>query len=37
MVIIKNIYSNIVGIPIVNAVTGKKYPWEVGSKEEKIF
>tara|TARA_B100000989_G_C19163580_1_gene312486 strand:+ start:163 stop:498 length:336 start_codon:yes stop_codon:yes gene_type:complete len=33
----KTFYSNIVGTPIVNAVTGAKYPWEVGSKEEKKF
>lgn len=26
--------KSIVGLPIVNAITGEKYPWKVGSKEE---
>jgi hypothetical protein len=26
--------SNVVGLPIVNAITGVKYPWNVGSFEE---
>jgi hypothetical protein len=26
--------SNVVGTPIVNAITGVKYPWNVGSFEE---
>ena len=26
--------SNVVGTPIVNAITGVKYPWTVGSFEE---
>jgi hypothetical protein len=26
--------SNVVGLPIVNAITGMKYPWTVGSFEE---
>tara|TARA_B100001093_G_scaffold507866_1_gene569084 strand:- start:4787 stop:5170 length:384 start_codon:yes stop_codon:yes gene_type:complete len=30
-------YSDIVGGPIVNAVTGEKYPWKVGSINEKRF
>lgn len=33
----KIFYSNVVGGPIVNAVTGAKYPWEVGSVNEKRF
>ena len=33
----KIFYSNYVGGPIVNAVTGAKYPWEVGSFDEKKF
>ena len=33
----KIFYSNIVGSPIVNAVTGAKYPYEVGSLDEKKF
>ena len=33
----KIFYSNVVGGPIVNAVTGAKYPWEVGSLNEKRF
>ena len=26
--------SNVMGLPIVNAITGMKYPWTVGSFEE---
>ena len=26
--------SNVTGVPIVNAITGVKYPWNVGSFEE---
>jgi len=26
--------SNVMGLPIVNAITGVKYPWNVGSFEE---
>jgi hypothetical protein len=26
--------SNVMGLPIVNAITGVKYPWTVGSFEE---
>jgi len=26
--------SNVMGLPIVNAITGAKYPWTVGSFEE---
>lgn len=26
--------KSIVGVPIVNAITGEKYAWKVGSKEE---
>jgi hypothetical protein len=26
--------SNVMGVPIVNAITGVKYPWNVGSFEE---
>lgn len=26
--------SNVMGVPIVNAITGVKYPWTVGSFEE---
>ena len=30
-------YSNVVGSPIINAVTGEKYPWNVGSIHENRF
>jgi hypothetical protein len=30
-------YSNVVGSPIINAVTGEKYPWKVGSIHENRF
>ena len=29
--------SDVVGNPVVNAVTGAKYPWRVGKKEEDRF
>ena len=30
-------YSNIVGVFIVDAITGENYPWRVGSKDESRF
>ena len=30
-------YSNIVGTSIVDAITGAKYPWRVGSTDEQRF
>ena len=30
-------YSDIVDSPIINAVTGEKYPYKVGSNDEKRF
>ena len=30
-------YSDVVGIPILDAVTGAKYPFKVGSLDEKKF
>ena len=30
-------YSDLIGSPIKNAITGATYPWKVGSKEEEKF
>ena len=34
---VKVYYSDIIGNSILDAVTGAKYPWKVGSKDEKKF
>ena len=33
----KTYYSDVIGSPILDAVTGAKYPFKVGSKDEKKF